>query len=169
MDRPLKTKVCLETFLNSLNIVVGPLGVETVVCPDASFMSRRAIKSKSYPEGTVEAKCQTWLQQYLLKNPSPFNVENFSPIDGLYSDFRLSVWRVVSQIPFGDVLSYGDIARAVGQPLASRAVGTAVGQNPCFIFRPCHRVITSGGKLGGFAFNLDIKRALLAHEGVVLR
>lgn len=169
MKKPLETETCLETFLKSLKVVVGPLGVETVICPESSFLSRQTIESPSYPGDSIEARCQSWLQQYLLKNPSPFNTDDFSPVDKLYSDFRLSVWRVVSEIPFGDVLSYGDIARAVGQPLASRAVGTAVGQNPCFVFRPCHRVITSGGKLGGFAFNLDIKRALLAHEGVILR
>lgn len=80
--------------------------------------------------------------------------------------FQLSVWRALRQIPYGQTLSYGELARVIGRPKASRAVGAANGSNPLPIVVPCHRVIGSTGKLTGFGGGLDIKAALLALEGV---
>jgi methylated-DNA-[protein]-cysteine S-methyltransferase len=74
------------------------------------------------------------------------------------------VWDVLLEIPFGDTLTYGDVARRVGRPGSARAVGHAVGRNPVAIVVPCHRVVAAGGALGGYAGGLDNKRWLLAHE-----
>jgi methylated-DNA-[protein]-cysteine S-methyltransferase len=80
------------------------------------------------------------------------------------------VWDVLVEIPFGQTLTYGEVARRAGRPGAARAVGHAVGRNPVAIVVPCHRVVAAGGALGGYAGGLDNKRWLLAHEGApVLR
>ena len=78
--------------------------------------------------------------------------------------FQLSVWRALCRIPYGETVSYGAIAQAIGRPSASRAVGAANGANPLPIVVPCHRVIGSTGKLIGFGGGLGTKSALLALE-----
>lgn len=78
--------------------------------------------------------------------------------------FQQRVWQALQAIPYGQTQSYGQIAKAVGKPTASRAVGAANGQNPISIIVPCHRVIGSNGKLVGYGGGLSIKETLLAHE-----
>jgi AraC family transcriptional regulator of adaptative response/methylated-DNA-[protein]-cysteine methyltransferase len=72
------------------------------------------------------------------------------------------------KIPLGETRSYADIAKAVGDPNATRAVGTANGKNPIAVLVPCHRVIRSDGTLGGYAGGLDRKKQLLAAEGAMI-
>jgi methylated-DNA-[protein]-cysteine S-methyltransferase len=74
------------------------------------------------------------------------------------------VWRALMRIPYGETCSYGDIARTVGRPDASRAVGAANGRNPIPIIVPCHRVIGANGSLTGYGGGLPVKRWLLDHE-----
>lgn len=78
--------------------------------------------------------------------------------------FQLRVWEQLRLIPFGQTISYGELARRVGDPNASRAVGAANGQNPISIIVPCHRVIGADGSLTGFGGGVETKRALLEHE-----
>jgi AraC family transcriptional regulator of adaptative response/methylated-DNA-[protein]-cysteine methyltransferase len=87
------------------------------------------------------------------------------PIDVRGTAFQEAVWKELRKIPLGQTRSYADIAAAVGQPQAVRAVGTANGKNPVAVLVPCHRVIRSDGSLGGYAGGLDRKRKLLAAEG----
>jgi len=86
------------------------------------------------------------------------------PLDLRGTDFQRKVWLALLEIPYGATRSYADLARAMGNPLASRAVGAANGRNPIAIIVPCHRVIGTDGKLTGYAGGLDAKRWLLAHE-----
>ncbi|HSD67058.1 MAG TPA: methylated-DNA--[protein]-cysteine S-methyltransferase [Vicinamibacteria bacterium] len=79
--------------------------------------------------------------------------------------FQLATWRALSTIPYGETISYAELARRVGRPAASRAVGAANGANPLPIVVPCHRVIGKDGSLTGFGGGLDKKRALLELEG----
>jgi methylated-DNA-[protein]-cysteine S-methyltransferase len=79
--------------------------------------------------------------------------------------FQLSVWRALREIPYGETLSYGGLARRLGHANGARAVGLANGSNPLPIIVPCHRVIGADGSLTGFGGGLYIKRALLALEG----
>lgn len=81
------------------------------------------------------------------------------------TDFQRKVWRALQTIPYGRTISYGDLARRIRQPTASRAVGAANGRNPIPVIIPCHRVIGANGSLTGFGGGLPIKRQLLALEG----
>ncbi len=87
-------------------------------------------------------------------------------LDG--TEFQCKVWAELFKIPFGEVRSYADIAVAIGQPKAVRAVGAANGKNPLPLIVPCHRVIGSDGSLAGYSAGIDVKRALLAIEGIDL-
>jgi methylated-DNA-[protein]-cysteine S-methyltransferase len=78
--------------------------------------------------------------------------------------FQLTVWRALQDIPYGQTISYGELARRIGNPKASRAVGLANGSNPIAIVVPCHRVIGSNGKLTGYGGGLCHKETLLALE-----
>lgn len=80
------------------------------------------------------------------------------------TDFQRSVWQACASIPFGETRSYGELAAMIGNAKAMRAVGSALGQNPVPIIIPCHRVLQSGGELGGFGWGLDAKRKLLDLE-----
>ncbi len=85
------------------------------------------------------------------------------------TNFQLKVWRALLDVPAGDVTTYGAIAAHVGDPKASRAVGTAVGSNPVSYLIPCHRVIRASGELGGYAWGIDRKRVMLAKETSLVR
>jgi AraC family transcriptional regulator of adaptative response/methylated-DNA-[protein]-cysteine methyltransferase len=87
------------------------------------------------------------------------------PIDVAGTAFQEAVWRELRKIPLGETRSYAEIAAAIGQPKAVRAVGTANGDNHVAVLIPCHRVIRSDGSLGGYGGGLDRKRKLLAAEG----
>lgn len=80
------------------------------------------------------------------------------------TEFQEAVWAMLKAIPFGETVTYGDLARKLGDPKASRAVGTAVGRNPISIVIPCHRVLGAGGQITGFAGGVERKRTLLDHE-----
>ncbi len=82
------------------------------------------------------------------------------------TDFQRLVWRHLTEIRYGETWSYGELARRIGNPQASRAVGLANGRNPIPILVPCHRVIGADGSLTGYGGGLERKRWLLAHEGL---
>jgi methylated-DNA-[protein]-cysteine S-methyltransferase len=80
------------------------------------------------------------------------------------TNFQQLVWRALTRIPFGETWTYGELARAIGRPSASRAVGAANSKNPLSIIVPCHRVIGASGELTGYAGGMPAKRWLLDHE-----
>jgi AraC family transcriptional regulator of adaptative response/methylated-DNA-[protein]-cysteine methyltransferase len=95
--------------------------------------------------------------------PGIFNEPGSVPLMAVGTPFQLTVWEFLRSIPKGTTLTYGDVARAIGRPKAARAVGRAVGTNELSIVIPCHRVV-SRGKLTGYRWGLDRKKALLAWE-----
>ena len=93
------------------------------------------------------------------------NLQEFSvPIAPMGTPFQQAVWRELRNVPYGETVTYLELARLIGRPSAARAVGSANARNPISILIPCHRVIGSAGSLTGYAGGLDKKRWLLAHE-----
>ncbi len=90
------------------------------------------------------------------------------PVDPGGTTFQGLVWSELRRIPVGRTRSYAEVARAIGRPTATRAVGAANGQNPIAVILPCHRVIGADGSLTGYGGGLDRKRWLLRHEGVAV-
>lgn len=86
------------------------------------------------------------------------------PLAPTGTPFQITVWRELQAIPYGETISYGELARRIGKPKAARAVGSANGANPLPLVVPCHRVVGSDGRLTGYGGGLPIKEALLAHE-----
>lgn len=89
---------------------------------------------------------------------------SFIQMDIQGTEFQKSVWQALLDIPKGEVSTYGDIANAINKPKASRAVGSAVGENPISLLIPCHRVVQSTGKLGNYGWGVDVKENLLNLE-----
>ena len=83
------------------------------------------------------------------------------------TEFQRDVWRALLDIPKGQVISYGDVANDIGRPKASRAVGSAVGENPVSLIVPCHRVVQSSGGLGNYGWGVSLKKKILEEEGVL--
>lgn len=101
------------------------------------------------------------LEEYFAGSRREFTL----PLDLQGTDFQLRCWNGLLQIPYGQTCSYADLARKVGSPKGFRAVGMANHDNPIPIIVPCHRVITSDRKLGGYGGGLDLKEKLLRLEG----
>lgn len=100
------------------------------------------------------------LNSYFAGNSEKFDI----PLRPVGTDFQERVWKALRSIKYGKTVSYGDIAKKIGNPKAVRAVGAAIGKNPLSIIVPCHRVIGSNGKLTGFAGALGTKEFLLNLE-----
>jgi len=123
--------------------------------PDSSWVhSRQAL-----------AFAREQLEEYFAGSRQVFDF----PLHPLGTPFQLTVWRELARIPYGATISYGELARRIGQPHAMRAVGAANGRNPLPIVLPCHRVIGANGSLIGFGGGLPTKRFLLAMEEGVAR
>jgi methylated-DNA-[protein]-cysteine S-methyltransferase len=102
------------------------------------------------------------LDEYFTGARKSFDV----PLNPIGTRFQLSVWAGLREIPYGKTISYGELARWIGNPRAVRAVGRANGSNPIAVIVPCHRVIGADGTLTGYGGGLDRKAKLLAIEGV---
>jgi methylated-DNA-[protein]-cysteine S-methyltransferase len=119
------------------------------------------------PTTLLAAEAVRQLNAYLADPAFEFGL----PLRPVGTHFQRRVWEQIAQIPLGRVLTYGEVAKSIRN--APRAVGQACGRNPYPLVVPCHRVVASGGGLGGFSqqgdgFMLDIKRWLLRHEGIDL-
>jgi methylated-DNA-[protein]-cysteine S-methyltransferase len=106
------------------------------------------------------ADVKTQLEEYFAGARTSFDV----PLAAEGAPFEREVWHALEEIPYGETVSYGEIARRVGQPTAARAVGTANGRNPIAVIVPCHRVIGADGSLTGYGGGLERKRLLLELE-----
>lgn len=126
----------------------------TRVTPESDWeLNERRLKE---PLRQLKAYFQRKLKQFEL------------PLAGDGTEFQKRVWAALCEVPYGETASYGEIARAIGQPTASRAVGMANGRNPISIIVPCHRIIGTSGKLVGYGGGLYNKTALLQLEGAVV-
>ena len=112
----------------------------------------------------VLALARQQLSEYFARTRTTFELA----LDPPGTDFQRQVWAALRAIPYGTTVSYGELARRLGDVRATRAVGAANGKNPIPIIVPCHRVIGARGELTGFGGGLDRKRWLLEHEGALL-
>ena len=142
---------------------LSPLGILKIVGDADSILSLDFVDREG--EDTAEhafcvKECAKQLDEYFQGKRRRFYL-NLAPRG---TEFQQSVWRELQKIPYGTVVSYGDIARAIGRPKASRAVGGANNKNPIAIIIPCHRVIGSDGSLVGYGSGLWRKQWLIQHE-----
>lgn len=150
----------------------SPVGPLVLAASDAGLhhvMFASSKRAKPDPQWREDAK---FLEETTRQLRAYFagELEDFDlPLAPEGTDFQRNVWRNLCGIPFGETISYGELAKRVGNPKASRAVGAANGQNPIPIIIPCHRVVGSDGKLTGFGGGLPIKEKLLALEQRQLR
>ena len=139
---------------------------EVILESDGNRIVHVYLPGRSVPAGrmmqedSVLQEAGTQLQEYLDKRRKQFTV----PIRLEGTPFMLSVWHYLLTIPYGDTVTYREIAEHLQKPRAFRAVGRANGRNPLAIFVPCHRVIGSDGSLTGFGGGLLMKEELLALE-----
>lgn len=118
-----------------------------------------------WPRATfVEAPERTAAHAVRIFEPGRWSPEQPVRLVLIGTDFEIRVWQALLRIPMGRAVTYADIARHLGQPTASRAVGSAVGRNPISFVVPCHRVLRGDGQLGGYHWGLTRKRALIGWE-----
>ena len=111
---------------------------------------------------TLFREAANQLRDYLAGRRHDFDL----PFDPVGTAFQQAVWRQIAAVPFGETITYRELAEAAGSPAAVRAAGAATGRNPLSVMVPCHRIVGSDGSLTGYAGGLDRKVALLRLEGV---
>ncbi|MEV0279564.1 methylated-DNA--[protein]-cysteine S-methyltransferase [Streptomyces sp. NPDC050610] len=165
----------MESSIGALGIATTAEGLLNVVFDAREEHASQAVERLTRRLGTGPAaagaardplaEAESQLGAYFDGRLRAFTV----PLDwSLTGGFNRRVLRALAaHVPYGTVVGYQDLAHRVGDPGAARAVGTAMGANPLPVVVPCHRVIESGGGLGGFGGGLEVKRALLALEGVL--
>lgn len=144
----------------------SPLGVIEIVGTEEAIVSILFTDSDVVRTGLTDSTfqvvkdCYNELDEYFNGTRKEFTI----PYENAGTEFRRTVWQALTDIPYAQTASYRDIARAVGNEKAVRAVGTANGKNKLSIIIPCHRIIGSNGTLTGYAGGLWRKEWLLAHE-----
>ena len=150
----------MEVFKAYYLSPIGP--VEISRTPEGilsvGFVKRRLPNDRNLPECVKEAIRQ--VDEYFRRARKKFSLKLLPQ----GTPFQKLVWQQLKRIPYGEVVSYGDVARAIGRPHAYRAVGNANNKNPIGIIIPCHRVIGSDGKLVGYGSGIWRKEWLLKHE-----
>ena len=146
--------------------VDSPIGLVEIGCSETGVAALNFVDALRYP--IAVSPCLTAAREqiaaYLARTLTLFDL----PLDLRGTDFQRRVWTQLLTIPFGQTATYLDIALALKNPQAVRAVGAANGQNPVSIVVPCHRIIGSNGKLIGYGGGLWRKEWLLRHEGALL-
>lgn len=145
-----------------MTIIQTPIGPLHAVADDAGRLVELGFReplqdtSAPLPQHVVDQ-----VTEYFAGNRQTFELE-LAPRG---TPFQLAVWNALREIPYGDTISYAELARRIGKPAAVRAVGAANGANPIPVIIPCHRVIGSNGTLTGYGGGIERKQWLLAHEG----
>ena len=139
----------------------SPFGTIVIGWEKDGVVSLRLGEEITYPvSSSVSELAITQLQEYFSGTRKDFTF----PVVLKGTPFQVSVWNALSQIPYGQMATYKDIAKAIGNEKAVRAVGMACNRNPIWIAIPCHRVVGANRKLTGYAGGLSMKEALLNHE-----
>ncbi len=154
---------------------VGPLWIETTLhgirrlefTTNALGLPRDLQEPKAGPsdEASLAAEVERQIAGYFDGSLKQFDL----PLDLQGSEFQLGVWNAIGNVPFGETLTYGQIAASIGRPTSYRAVGNACGANPVVIVLPCHRIVGTDRSLHGFGGGIGTKTWLLRHEGAIER
>ncbi len=150
-----------DTPIGTLRLVGGEDAVDRIDLPNLAAEAPNPAWTPSngaLPVALAEAKRQ--IEEYFAGGRREFDL----PLALEGTEFQRRVWAELRRIPFGETISYGELAARIGKPMASRAVGAANGRNPAPVVVPCHRVISHDGKLGGYGGGLPVKQALLDLE-----
>lgn len=151
-------------------VIDSPYGELTLVATNGVLAGLYMVRQRHRPlgetfgerdgEGEPFAEVERQLKEYFAGLRRVFDL----PMTFAGTPFQQRVWTALSDIPYGETISYGKLADVLGRPTASRAVGLANGKNPISIIVPCHRVVGSTGNLTGYGGGLDMKRCLLDFE-----
>jgi methylated-DNA-[protein]-cysteine S-methyltransferase len=163
---PIKQRKPMNEILTST--VESPIGPLTLIARDGVLTNVSMHEQRhTSPQPEEAVSDDAWfkdvaaqLDAYFAGELSSFDLE----MSLLGTPFQRNVWTQLCEIPYGETISYGELARRVGNPNASRAVGLANGRNPIAIIVPCHRVIGANGSLTGYGGGLERKTWLLEHE-----
>lgn len=171
------TTTTYDSPVGELTVTVSPVGVRALLWPAEAWDGRQVfigaspddevhVERSSVPslEHPLLAETLRQLDEYFAGTRRQFDL----PLDPVGTPFQLRTWKLLSTIPYGQTLSYGEQARRLGDDRLARAVGAANGRNPISIIVPCHRVVGANGSLVGFGGGLDAKRWLLTHESDTL-
>lgn len=131
-------------------------------------MKRSFEEELCHGDSPILTATKAWLDSYFHGEHPPLDELNLAPVG---SPFQHSVWRLLCKIPYGEIVTYGDLAKTIAvqrgiKKMSAQAVGGAVGSNPISIIIPCHRVVGANGNLTGYGGGIDKKIALLKLEGI---
>jgi methylated-DNA-[protein]-cysteine S-methyltransferase len=150
----------IESPIGKLKLVASDKGLVAILWENDSPTRVRLTEPVVNERHPVLVETERQLGEYFAGKRKTFSIA----LDMKGTRFQKDVWEALLAIPFGETRSYGQLAKQLGNPRATRAVGAANGRNPLSIIVPCHRVIGSSGKLTGFAGGLDTKARLLSLE-----
>lgn len=157
IDREALQYLRVQTAIGPLLVVGDYRAVRLVRFPKEAEPDPVWYESRSGPVREAARE----LEAYLAGRRTSFEL----PLAPRGTPFQLRVWAELQKVPYGETISYGDLAKRIGQPTASRAVGAANGANPIPILIPCHRAVGADGSMTGFGGGIALKRKLLALEG----
>ena len=149
-----------DTPVGKLKLVASDQGLVAILWENDRPHRVRLSELVENPQHPILVETERQLAEYFAGKRQDFDIS----LDMRGTPFQKNVWEALLAIPFGETRSYGQLARQLGNPNATRAVGAANGRNPISIIVPCHRVIGSSGSLTGFAGGLDTKSRLLDLE-----
>jgi len=156
-NRTVATQLVLETPVGPLVLEGDATGLTHIYLPGDPAPTPGTTGDEGEP---AVIRAATQLEEYFAGERTEFDLA----LVARGTPFQQSVWFALADIPYGKTISYAELAAWVGRPTAFRAVGQANGANPLPIVLPCHRVVATGGGIGGYGGGLDMKRRLLAHE-----
>ena len=149
--------------IGKLKLVASDEGLVAILWENDRPRRVRLADLVENPAHPMLLRTEKELNEYFSHKRKAFTV----PLDMRGTYFQKQVWEALLGIPFGETRTYGQLANQLGNPKATRAVGAANGRNPIAIIVPCHRVIGANGSLVGYGGGLEMKRWLLAHEGLI--
>mgnify|MGYP000271229444 CR=1 FL=1 len=152
-----------ETHFGNIIVASTPKGICYLSFIDNYESGFEELKEQ-FPNAVYEEKSDEYQQNTLQVFNNDWSKLNDIKLHLKGTDFQLKVWQALLTIPQGGLVTYGEIARRIIQPSASRAVGTAIGSNPIAYLIPCHRIIQSSGKTGGYRWNPIRKKAIIGWE-----